>query len=546
MYNVGSFGRPITTNNPEAQTWFNRGLTWTYGFNHQEAIHCFEQAIACDKSCAMAYWGLALALGPHYNKTWAMFGPELAPAVARTHQVARQALALSAEASAATAVEKALIEALQARYQSDVVSDVDKLAATNAEYADAMKKVYGAFSHDLDVAALFADAMISLTPWKLWDLVTGEPVAGARTLEAKLVLEKGFQDPASFQHPGILHIYIHLIEMSSEPELGLKAANCLRMLAPDVGHLTHMPSHLDVLVGDYASAIDSNRRAMAADEKFLAKEGALNFYTLYRMHDYHSLIYAAMFAGRKADALDAAERLEASLPREVVVSTGDFMESFMTVRWHVMVRFGMWDAILQAAVPAEPDLYSMTTAIARYAKSLAWAAKENIPEAERERTLYKAAVSRVPSTRLNYPNTCSDTLAVASEMLDGEIEYRRGNYAVAFQHLRRSIQLDDGLVFSEPWGWMQPARHACAALLAEQGQVEEAARLYKADLGLDTSAVRARRHPNNVWALHGYVECLLRLGQTAEAQKMEPALEAAVAFSDVPIASSCFCRLNTV
>ncbi|KAJ5098445.1 hypothetical protein N7532_005446 [Penicillium argentinense] len=541
-FDLGTFGRSITTASPEAQIWFNRGLTWAYAFNHKEAATCFEQAIAHDESCAMAYWGVAYTLGPNYNQPWEFFGANLAVVVKRTFDASRKAVALAANASP---VEKALITAIQARYHSDQPASMEQYARQNLAYAEAMEVAYGEFSDDLDVATLYADSLTSLTPWKLWDLVTGEPNPGTRTLDAKMVLEKALKHKDASKHPGLLHTYIHLVEMSPTPELGLVPADHLRDLIPESGHVRHMPSHLDVLVGDYRAAIRANQNACIADEKYIAEEGMFNFYSVYRMHNYHSLIYAAMFAGQKGVALNAVDRMEATLPKELLVEMADYSEIFMSVRSHVMVRFGMWEEIIQRPLPDDPVLYSVTTAMAHYAKGVAYAALGRVPEAEHQRDLYREAEKRVPDTRLDWPNKCIDILGVASAMLDGEIEYRRENYVEAFQHLRRSIELDDGLGYSEPWSWMQPARHAYAALLLEQGHVEDAADVYRADLGLDNSVIRARQHPNNVWALQGYHECLVRLGRTAEARVIEPQLKIAVAVADVPVQSSCFCRTDT-
>ncbi|KAL2839517.1 hypothetical protein BJY01DRAFT_257733 [Aspergillus pseudoustus] len=546
-FNLGPFTRKINTTSPAAQIWFSRGLTWVYTFNHAEAAACFGKAIAHDPNCAIAHWGLAYALGPNYNFAWEFFGEDLADAVKRTHEAAQRAKELASSNSvSATPVERALIAALQARFPSaEVASGMEVYASRNAAYADAMEEVYGAFgSDDLDVAALYADSLMSLTPWKLWDLKTGLPNPGTRTLDAKRVLENALNQKwtEATRHPGILHYYIHLVEMSSTPELGLVPADHLRDLVPDSGHANHMPSHLDVLVGDYRAAIAANTRATIADEKYLAHTGALNFYSNYRLHNYHTLIYAATLAGQKRVALATVERMEATLPSELLVSMADFVEVFVSVRPHVMVRFGMWEEIKGLDVPGDPELYCVTTAAVYYAKGIAYAATGDIAEAESHRQLYADAVKRVPDTRLDFPNKCVDILGVGAAMLDGEIAYRKGEYAAAFASLRRAVELDDGLGYSEPWSWMQPARHAYAALLLEQGHVAEAAAVYKEDLGLDSSVIRARRHYNNVWALHGYHECLVRLGKVDEAAVIEPQLTLALAVADVKVESSCFCR----
>lgn len=541
-FDTGNFGRRISTNSPEAQIWFNRGLTWAYAFNHHEAVTCFEQAVTHDETCAMAHWGLAYAAGPNYNRSWNAFGDETRTMVQRTHRASRKAQSLVSNASP---VEQALITAIQSRFQSEEPLNKKQYSAQSQAYAAAMEIAYRDFGDDLDVAALYADSLLNLTPWKLWNLETGEPNPGTRSLDAKKVLDKALQNHEAYRHPGLLHLYIHLVEMSPTPELGLVPADYLRELLPDVGHTSHMPSHLDLLVGDYRAAIRANQRATIADEKYLKHHGGMNFYTVYRMHNYHSLIYAAMFAGQKNVAIDAVNRMEATLPKEIFFAMADYVEVFVSVRLHVMVRFGMWEEIIARPLPDDPETYSVTTATAHYAKGVAYAATGNIAEAERQRDLYHEAAARIPESRLDFPNRCVDVLGVAAAMLDGEIEYRKGNYAQAFDHLRRSVELDDGLGYNEPWSWMQPARHAYAALLLEQGHVEEAAAVYRADLGLDDTVIRARKHPNNVWSLQGYHECLVRLARTDEAKVIEPQLKIAVAVADVPVESSCFCRTET-
>ena len=304
----------MTTRSKGAQKWFDRGLIWTYAFNHEEAAKCFEKAISCDESCSMAYWGLAYCLGPNYNKPWEAFDEEdVATIVSGTHHAVAQAKATSASASP---VEISIINALQFRYQKETPSA--DFAIWNEQYAAAMSCVYNDFPDDLDVTVLYADAMMNLTPWQLWDLNAGIPAKGAHTLKIKQVLEKALATQEGIVHPGLLHLYIHLMEMSALPEAALTVAHQLRDLVPDSGHLNHMPTHIDVLCGDYQQAISSNSMAIRADQKFLAREGPLNFYTLYRCHDYHFKIYAAMFSGQSKIALKTSEQLAASIPQALL------------------------------------------------------------------------------------------------------------------------------------------------------------------------------------------------------------------------------------
>jgi tetratricopeptide (TPR) repeat protein len=412
-----------------------------------------------------------------------------------------------------------------------------------------MREVHAAHSDDLEVCALFAEAIMNRTPWKMWDLKTGGVAKGAGTLEAQGVLERAFAAlPAAWEHPGMLHLYIHLMEMSPFPQKALRAADCLRDLAPDAGHLIHMPTHIDVLCGQYRDVVVYNQKAIAADRKFLAKEGAMNVYAMYRTHDHHFAIYGAMFLGQYTPAIKAAQEIIDTTPEDLLripsPPMADFIEGYLSMKQHVMVRFGKWQEIIDQDMPDDPVLYCVTTAMMRYAKSVAHSASGNVAAAEAERDAFMTAKAAVPDTRRVHNNVVVDLLEIAAAMLEGELEYRKGNVEVAFDHLRRSVELDDNLPYDEPWGWMQPTRHALGALLLEQGQAEEAEAVYRADLGLDQSLSRACQHPNNLWSLHGLHECLTRRGETTEALLIKQALDQAMARSEVEVKASCYCRQN--
>jgi tetratricopeptide (TPR) repeat protein len=543
-YDLGDYRREVSTSNQDAQIWFSRGLIWAYAFNHEESIRCFEQVIALDPSCAMGYWGLAFALGPNYNKPWQLFdGEDLSSTTTRAHEAIINAKKLAPQV---TALENALVDALAYRYPQSQPGDG---AAWNASYADAMKAVYEAYPDDLDVTALYCDALMNLTPWGLWDLKTGQPAMDAKTLLVKKILDRALERDDSVEHPGILHLYIHLMEMSPTPEIALPIADCLRGLVPDAGHLEHMPTHLDILCGDYRRAVASNTSAIRADEKFLANQPIGHFYNLYRAHDYHFRMYAAMLGGQSKIALDTGAELALVITEPLLrvrsPPMADWLEGFIAMRMHGFIRFGRWEDILALELPADAELYCVTTAMMHYAKGVAFAAMGRVPEAEAERKLFQKSVERVPDSRTIFNNRCTDILGVGSAMLDGEIAYRRGEYDAAFDHLREAVKKDDTLPYDEPWGWMQPTRHALGALLLEQARVDEALAVYAADLGIDTSLPRALRHPNNVWASHGYHECLIKLGRKAEARVLAPQLKISLAMADVPIKSSCFCRRQT-
>ncbi|KAI4729115.1 TPR domain protein [Aureobasidium sp. EXF-10728] len=547
-YDLGSHRTTVTTSSISAQRWFDRGLIWTYAFNHEEAVRCFQCAIGDDPDCAMAYWGLAYASGPNYNKPWEFFDND--DFVASVEKADTAAVAARERGKSVSLLEQALIEALQSRYPSDLSRkyDQDDFRAWNQAYAHAMRKVYMQFPDNLDVVTLFADALMNVTPWALWDLETGQPASGAHTTEAKDLLDRALLVPDSDRHPGVLHMYIHLMEMSSTPESALPKANLLRGLVPDAGHLHHMPTHLDILCGDYESAATWNLEAIKADEKFLSQAGSVNFYTLYRSHNYHFRIYAAMFAGKSKIALESAADLEASLPEALLRVTSppmaDWLEGFLSVRLHVLIRFGMWEEILALDLPDDKQLFCVTTAFIFYGRGIAFAATGQVESARDAAQIFELALDKVPESRMLFNNRCIDILQVAKTMLHGEVEYRDRNFEKAFEYLRKAVKLDDTLPYDEPWGWMQPTRHALGALLLEQGETEQAEKVFKADLGFDKTLPRALQHRNNVWSLHGYHECLVKLGKAEEARQIESQLATAVAKADVLIKSSCFCRVG--
>ena len=546
-YDLGSYSRQITTKSADAQRWFDRGLIWCYAYNHEEAIVCFEQALAHDPECAMARWGIAYAVGPNYNKEWDMFDDaDRDRSLIRAADEVKSSQALAANISP---VEQALIAALPSRYQSREA--IDDYQPWNDAFADAMREVFDKFPDDLDVRSIFVEAILNRTPWRLWDLPTGGIAENAGTEEAMTVMEEAFRDfdaAGANRHPGLLHLYVHLMEMSPHPERALKAGDNLRDLVPDAGHLIHMPTHIDVLCGHYHAVVDGNTKAIIADRKYLADKGVMNFYSGYRIHDYHFKIYGAMFMGQYQPALDAAEELIATTPEDLLrlesPPMGDFLEGYLSMKQHVLVRFGKWQEIIAQDLPDDQELYCVTTAMIHYAKTVAHSASNDVPAAEKERELFHAAYARVPENRWVHNNTCQDILTVAEQMLEGELEYRRGNFETAFDHLRLAVQRDDALPYDEPWGWMQPPRHALGALLLEQGRAEEAEAIYRADLGLGGSLSRASQHPDNVWSLHGLHECLMRRGEQAEATMIKQRLDLAAARADVPIKASCYCRLQ--
>ncbi|OGM49859.1 tetratricopeptide repeat domain protein [Aspergillus bombycis] len=520
-FNLGQHRRPVTTSSQRAQLWCDRGLVWAYSFNVGEAERCFERAVQYDPNCAMALWGIAYSAGPNYNKAWRYFDPkDLRDSIDRANNAIACATMLVDQI---TPVEQALVKAIAARFPP-TENIPDDLSPLDRAYADAMRPVYQEFGSDPDIAALFADALMCMTPRGLWDLDTGKPT-GPHTVEAQQVIETGLSSGGR-DHPALCHLHIHVMEMSPNPELALPAADRLRHLVPDGSHMLHMPTHIDAAVGDYRRAIDSNHEAVVADDKYFAQESGTISYIAYRVHYICAKLYAAMMCGRFVDAMSAAEKLEHIIDDKLLSITSppvaDTIESFLGSKAHVLVRFGRWEEILRLELPADRKLRCATTATILYAQGLAYSALGRIEEAEAVQQDFEAARAAVPSTRLNR------------------------NYEVAFASLREAIQREDALPYSDPPPWMQPVRHALGGLLLEQNRVEEAEVLFKEDLGLAKDFPRRRAKLNNVWGLHGLHECLTRLGKTDELLFIQPAHDIAVATADVPVTASCYCRLSAV
>lgn len=546
-YDLGHYTRPITTTSNDAQKWFDRGLNWTFGYHHEEAGLCFEHALEADPHCVMAHWGLAYIAGPNYNNPWELFPPE---DLVEALTTARAALsAAKAAISNATPVEKALLSALEKRYQSD--EPVPDLYVWSAAYADAMRKVHQDFNDDSDVASLFAESMMNRTPWQMWNPVSGEPMPGADTLECRAVLERCINKvraEGNLPHPGTWHLYLHLMEMSPTPEVALIVADEIRELVPSAGHLAHMATHIDVLCGNYQDVVKWNHKGILADEIYWRNSGAMNFYSMYRVHNYHFKLYGAMFLGQFDAAMDAIEGMNRTIPNELITMETppmvNWLEGYMSIETHALVRFGRWQQLIDAPLPEDQDVYRMTTAMNYYGKGVAHAALKQHAKADEARTKFSEIAATMPEERMVHVVTCQQILDVAKEMLAGEIEYHKGNFDVAFKHLRQAVINEDALPYDEPWGWMMPSRHALGALLLEQGHTKEAAAAYEADLGLNDACIRSNRHPNNVWALLGLHKCYEQLDRTKEAAMIKPALDFALARADKEIYSSCFCSSN--
>ncbi|KAL6043627.1 Tetratricopeptide repeat protein [Balamuthia mandrillaris] len=533
------------------EPWLHRGFCHVFGFNHEESLRCFGFALKEDPHCVMAYLGCSASLAGNYNNP-----AGLSPDKAKEHA----AEALASLTAANTPLEHALVNALQNRYATSASEDeakdqgvaAAKKALLNKKYAAAMADVYATFPDDPDVAAFYAEALLNLRPWALWVRPSaGGPAVAASEDTNTLVelLEAALERWPT--HPGLCHYYIHAMELGPEPQKAVPAARALRSrVVPDHGHLLHMPSHIDMWLGDYHAATEINIQAVAADDKYVAKTGnRLNFYLAYRLHNMHFVVWAAMFEGRTSVALEYARRIEKQVDREALEFTVGgtplgliFFEGYLPTLWHVLVRFGMWDEILTKEVPTDTHLYASTIATARYARGIAFAATNRTKEAAVEQELLKEALANPDiKGRMLHNNKLYDTegtcgiLNVAEVMLAGELAYREGQYDLAFQQLREAVRRDLNLRYDEPWGWMMPSRHALGALLLEQGHREEACQVFRDDQEM---------YPNNLWGLQGLV---MALQGEEGAPLLQKRLQTAKQFSELgSLTAACFCATGAV
>jgi tetratricopeptide (TPR) repeat protein len=505
----------VSTSSPAAQQLFDQGLAWCYGFHHDEALRCFRAALAIDPSLAMGHWGLAYASGPHINNM--AMSPEANAMAAK-----ESALAASLAASC-TPVEQALIKAVMQRY---AVPPPDDRAALDRAYADAMRAVYAEHGANPHVAALFAESLMNLRPWDLWQQ-DGSPQPG--TDEVLAVLEKLLA--AHPQHPQANHLYIHAVEASPRPDRAIPCAERLVNLAPAAGHLVHMPSHTFLRVGRYEAAAEANRKGIAADLAIVQRTGRNGFYEVYRAHNYHFLVYAAMFSGRDEEAISAARKMVAELPMDVVQQLPEFLEAYLAVPYHALVRFGRWQQMLDE--PPPPAWQLSARAVWHYGRGIALTALGRVEEAKAEQAAFATAFAAVPEGWTLGNNPTRTVLAIGERFLAGEIAFRAGEREAGFAALREAVAAADALRYDEPWGWMMPPRHALGALLLEAGDVASAAEVYRADLAM---------HPDNGWALHGLAECQRRLGDASAAAATTRRFETAWRHASVRIEASCFCR----
>ena len=514
LQNLGDHKFPVTTSSARAQLFFNQGMMLTYGFNHAEATRSFREVARLDPNCAMAYWGMALVLGPNINMAMA---PQAEP---QAYDLIQKAVALKKYASDK---ERAYIDALAVRYSGEKNPD---RSALDRAYTKAMRDLHNRYPADLDATTLYAEALMDLRPWNYW---TRDMQPYPETKEVLRVLESVLASNPN--HPGAIHLYIHTVELA-RPELAEAGADRLWKLVPGAGHLVHMPSHIFRRVGRYNDASKSNEDAVAADEDYIEQCRAQGVYPLaYYPHNIHFLWDSATMEGRSQVAIEAARKSASSIPadawREVPL-----LHQFLVAPLFAYTRFGEWEAILSEPRPPQDSLF--WTGVWHYARGMALTATGKLNQANRELDSLRsiAAQKSLDGYRVTFSrNGAKAILEIADEVLAGELAAKQGYHDLAIARLHRAILLEDNLIYNEPPDWHVPVRQVLGAVLLDAGRPAEAESIYWQDLS---------RNRENGWSLFGLMQSLRAQGKTEQAAVIEARFRKTWNRADVTLTASRF------
>jgi tetratricopeptide (TPR) repeat protein len=503
---LGTHHKRISTRVPAAQQYFDQGLRLTYGFNHAEAIRSFTRAAELDSTCAICYWGIALAYGPHVN------APMDSASGVAAYAAVQKALAL---ASHAPPRERAYIEAVAQRYEAAPPANRARL---DTAYSRAMAKVAKAYPNDLDAATLYAESLMDLRPWNYWK-PDGTPYEGT----TEIVRQLRRVIAANPSHPGACHYYIHAVE-AVDPKAAVPCAERLAQLMPGEGHMVHMPAHIYIRVGRWNDAVKANQHAIHTDEVFIEGQNPRGVYPLaYYPHNIHFLAFASTMAGRSAQAIEASKTLTGKVNVDVARQVG-MLQEMLPYHTLTLTTFGKWDDVL--AEPLPPADIRFSYAMAYYARGVAHAAKQQWAEAQ-------AALDTVTAINAATPDAAESktALAIAVHALTGEIASRRGDLDAGITHFREAIKIEDAGLYFEPPKWYYPVRHSLGAVLLRAGKNAEAEQIYREDL---------KRFPENGWALFGLAQALKAQGKDAEAARVDARFRKAWADADVTLVASRF------
>ncbi len=476
---IGDTHHPVSTKNAAAQQFFDQGLRFIYAFNHDEAARSFQKAAELDPKLAMAYWGIAEAVGPNYND------PASEDRFKQAHDAIQKAVDLSANAPAN---ERAYIAAMALRFPADPKSDLRKAAE---RYHDAMRELVKTYPDDLDAATLFAESGMDLHPWGLWHH-DGSPEEGTEEIVATLesVMKR---DP---NHLGAIHYYIHAVEASNSPERALAGATRLAAMAPAAGHIVHMPAHVYIRTGDYAAAVKTNEDAAVVDRAYLKSSGAQGIYPMmYYSHNLHFIAMCSAMNGNYAEAKKAADMLAAHVGPGVKEMPP--LEGFMTIPSAVDVRFHKWDLILASKAP-DPDMKTATV-FWHFARGMAFAGKGKTSEAEAEyKVVSDAEKATSPDVIFAMPinNKAKDIMKIAEDVLGAQIALAKKDNAAATSMLREAVAIQDTLKYGEPPDWFFPVRESLGGVLMMSGDAKGAEKVFREDLAINP------RNPRSLFGLH--------------------------------------------
>jgi tetratricopeptide (TPR) repeat protein len=514
---MSDYQMPITTDSADAQRYFDQGMVLSFAFNHAESIRSFRAAQTLDPSCAMCFWGEALATGPNINVT--SKGKVIMSAADRKAAFAAlsQAEALKAAVSPR---ERAYIDALAQRYNGNPDTPREPL---DLAWAAAMGELAGQYPEDMTAAAIYAEALMNTMPWNYWSddgIAKPETAAVIDSLDRVLVTEP--------DHPLALHLYIHALEASNDPGRAEAAADRLANLVPGAGHLVHMPSHIYYRIGRYNDAAEANIKAADVDEAYIASCNAQGFYpALYYPHNIHFLWAASTMQGQSALSIESARRVVANV-RVEQVKAFPTVEFFRTVPLLSLVRFGKWDEILAEPHPHEGFMFAKS--IWHYARGVALAAQGQTSDAQAELAALiplKDDVSVRFLDSRDYPG--SMLVGIAIELLQGEIAYRQGDYDIAVEHFEQAVATQDLLPYTEPPFWYYPTRQSLGAALLANGQLPEAEAVFRRDLEL---------YPHNGWSMFGLAQSLEAQGKSNEADEVRHHFDAAWQFADIELSGA--------
>jgi len=476
---IGDTHHPVSTKNAEAQQFFDQGLRFIYAFNHDEAARSFQKATELDPKLAMAYWGIAEAVGPNYND------PASEDRFKQAHDAIQKAVDLSANVPAN---EKAYIAALALRFPADPKSDLRKAAE---QYRDAMRELVKTYPDDLDAATLFAESGMGLHPWGLWHH-DGSPEEGTEEVVATLesVMKR---DP---NHLGAIHYYIHAVEGSNSPERALAGANRLAAMAPEAGHIVHMPGHVYIRTGDYAAAVKTNEDAAVVDRAYIKSSGAQGIYPMmYYSHNLHFIAMCSAMNGDYPEAKKAADMLAAHVGPHVKDMPP--LEGFMTIPTAVDVRFHKWDSILASKAP-DPDMKTATV-FWHFARGMAFAGKGKASEAEAEYKIVSDAEKATPPEvifSMPFNNKAKDIMKIAANVLGAQVALSKKDNAAAVSQLHEAVVIQDSLKYGEPPDWFFPVRESLGGVLLMSGDAKGAEKVFREDLGINP------RNPRSLYGLH--------------------------------------------